>query len=129
VLSCACKTDASNEPRQTITTIRFMGRKAGTLNRVIQNQDWDVNLQLVFGDILTCHTLHAFKSRNAVLRPRSPWQLRSTRRTFKAIPYRSSADDQLKFRRDRESISAPFLIRRFRGQDHKQPGNVSRNRD
>lgn len=86
VLCCASKIGDSSKATEIVTKTRFMGGKAGTLNRVIENQDWDMNLQLVFGDILTCHTLHPFKSRIAVLRPRCPWQLRSTRHSFKAIP-------------------------------------------
>jgi hypothetical protein len=33
-----------------------------TSNSLIENQDGDVNLQVTFGDILTCHMLDAFKS-------------------------------------------------------------------
>jgi hypothetical protein len=36
-----------------------------TSNSLIENQDGDVNLQVTFGDILTRHMLHAFKSADA----------------------------------------------------------------
>ena len=43
MLSCARKTGENKKPRQTITTRRFMGAKAGNLNRLIENQDSDLN--------------------------------------------------------------------------------------
>jgi len=62
VLSCACKNGANKEPRQTITTRRFMGEKAGKLNSVIENQDSDLNLESALWHTLTCRTLRTFKT-------------------------------------------------------------------
>jgi hypothetical protein len=39
-----------------------MGAKAGNLNSVIENQDWDLNLQMALSHTLTRRTLRAFKT-------------------------------------------------------------------
>jgi hypothetical protein len=41
-----------------------MGAKAGNLNSVIENQDWDLNSQLASSHTLTRSTPRAFKSGN-----------------------------------------------------------------
>jgi hypothetical protein len=84
-----------------------LGRKVRNLNSLIENQGSDFNLQMAFRDTLTCHMLRPFKFQNtekiATMR-KSFGDQASNGYSFRSNPVSFIAENQLKLRRDRESI-------------------------